>query len=86
MDEIEYYGKYIAEESIIKLTDGTEMKGNVEVTKAVLGCCKQYHKEHVIKGITKYGGPLVIVVGTGIGISKIVKFVKKKHEQKTERA
>lgn len=81
MNEVEHYGIFIAEESIIRLTDGTEMKGTSEVTKGILDCCETYHIEHVKNELIGFAVVSTIIVGTGIGISKVIKWRQNKNKQ-----
>ena len=82
MNNLEYYGELISEDSIIRLIDGREMKGKLEITKGILDCCEQYHKDRTNRTRmtnAKYG---LIAVGLGIitniGIQKIIQIKKDK--------
>lgn len=75
-DVIKYYGEYISEDSIIRTTDGREMKGKYEVSKGILECCLIYNKEQMDdlkKEIIIFGIIGVVIGVAGFGIYKVIK-------------
>ena len=85
MKDVNKIAKYISEDSLIKFTDGTEIKGSVKVSAVILKCCKTYNEGYmqaltrnfIIGGI---GG--LAIAGTVLGVKHIRNKKTKKEEGK----
>jgi hypothetical protein len=80
---MERISKLLLEDSVIHYIDGQEIKGSKEIACAILGYCKAYNSGYmkamkltVVKGLVLG----VVLFGTGVVISKVIKSKKKKIE------
>lgn len=79
--------KLLTNESVISFADGTAVKGAEEVAEVIIRCCKAYN-DGFVQALTKEAikGVVigVILTGTVIGVSKLIKVKNLKIKKKKE--